>query len=54
MAVVVFASALWLFAAVRRFVLRVLIECADLAILLIRLAQRVLWLVYPSLRTSSG
>jgi hypothetical protein len=53
-AVLLIAFALWLVAALRRFVLRVLMLCADLAVLLIRVARRVLWLVYPSLRRSGG
>jgi hypothetical protein len=40
-AVLVVALALRLAAAVRRFVLRVLILCVNLAIFLIRMAQRV-------------
>ena len=53
-AVLVFALAVWLVAALRRFVLRVPVFCLDLILLPIQLAQRILWLVYPSLRKPGG
>ena len=53
-AVILVALTLWLVAAVRRFALRVLILFADLAMFAIRMMQRVLCLVYPSLRKPGG
>lgn len=47
-AILLFAFTLWLVAAMRRFALRSLMLCADLAIFLIRTAQRVVLALYCS------